>query len=261
MRRLAVIVVTLAAVTAAVAAVSPAGAVTVQAAPGNVRCTSRGEIVQGAYRLYNDNFAVPGDRMCIRDDGTGELTVRTDEAAYEGRVVAYPAVQYGVWPGYRDSESGMPMSAAKAGKMMLHVKSTGKARGLWQSDIDLWMWPSAWDVLHGVSASLEIVIINRASDHTAVTSRAEIFHRSYLKSSWMTCDRGSNGACSGSSWRLAYFRLVDQDSSVRYYLAAFLTYCRKMNWLPSTWVVGEVSYGTEIWSYGKGITDDFFITG
>jgi hypothetical protein len=238
----------------------PAPAITVHAHPGQKICTARADVVQGAYRLYNDTFAVPGDPMCIRDDGTGDhtaLTVKSNLAPYQGRVVAYPAVQFGRWDGYVDSASHMPVVEGAAGRIMLHVRSTGRAAGIWQDDIDLWAWPTS--NVTTKHAGFELVIVNRASSNGTSAPYARVFHRTYSVSSWLTCTRNSAGSCVGALWRLAYFKLKDPDDVVRLHVASFLSYCRRHHWISPHWWIGEVSYGTEIWSKGKGLKDGLFL--
>lgn len=239
---------------------SPAPLVTIHASPGQTICTPRADIVQGPYRLYNDTFAVPGDHMCIRDDGTGQhtaLTVETGLKPYEGRVVAYPAVQFGRWDGYTDPTSHLPANEGAAGRIMLHVRAIGTARGSWQSDVDLWAWPTS--NVSSTHARFELVIVNRSSSRSTTGPYAQVFHRTYEVSSWLTCTRNSAGSCVGPLWRLVYFKLKYPDGVVRLHLASFLAYSRRHGWLPKSWWIGEVSYGTEIWSRGKGLKDGMWV--
>jgi hypothetical protein len=238
----------------------PTPLVVVHAHPGDVRCQPRAEIEQGPYRLYNDTFEVPGDRMCIRDDGTGRrtgLTVRTDLTPYGGVVVAYPAVQFGKWAGYSDPTSHLPVREGPAGRMMLHVRSTGHAAGIWQSDVDLWAWPTS--NVTSKHAGFELVIVNRSSDRATTGPYARVFHRTYEVASWLTCNRNSAGACTGPLWRLAYFKLAGPANAVRLHLASFFSYARRHGWLHPHWWIGEVSYGSEIWSKGMGLRDGMWI--
>ena len=215
-------------------------------------CTPRAARFDGAYRIYNDEFAGRKGRFCIRSTGRN-LTTENSVIGQPGGVVAYPAIQYGPYYGYADTASGLPVPELHMGAIVLHVSSTGHAAGQWTSDVDAWFYPNTNTSVH---ANYELVIINRTS--SGVTARNHKLVKAggqwYEATSWTTCPPGLN-LC----WPLIWFEKLHQSGSLKIRLGVFAWDARKLGWLPKREWIGNWNYGSEIWSGGKGLTDSMTV--
>ena len=83
-----------------------------------------------------------------------------------------------------------------------------------------------------------------------------IGHVAYRWTEWITRD-----PVTGQTWPILVFRQVHQTAGARIKVAAFVWWARKRGHLPSSWWLGDVAYGSELWSGGKGLTDSMHVTG
>jgi hypothetical protein len=154
--------------------------------------------------------------------------------------------------------------------MTVTVSSRGYAAGTWLSDADLWLRPRADWPRHG---TFEIVIANRwrqfrtlpgtplampamwIKGQPARWAPARIGRVLYRASTWITQDPAT-----GYRWPILVFQQVRQTATAHIRVAAFVRWAVKHARLPSGWWLGDVAYGTELWSGGRGLTDSMTVT-
>lgn len=218
-----------------------------------------------AYRIYDNAWSGPSSRrFCVSSTGLN-ITIRSNAVA-AGNVVAYPSIRFGAFYTDGDPQSGMPLRVTRIGPMRLLVSSRGSATGTWLTDADLWFRPRArWDQ-HG---TFELVIANRWQGFgqpggvpvrmtpwsaffrgSGRGAPARIGHVLYRASEWITRD-----PLTGYTWPILVFRQVRQSATARLRLGAFVWWARRHGRLPSSWWLGSVAYGSELWSGGRGLTD------
>ena len=271
-RALAVAVLTL-----AVLAVLGAG-IGVAAAHATTRhawrtCKPGHHLNRGPYVIVDNAWTGPSARhFCVHSAG---LDISIDSNARPaGNVVAYPNIRTGAFWTDLGWHSGFPVRVTRIGQMTLHVASRGRAAGTWLTDADIWFRPRAnWD-RHG---TFELVIANRwqgfgpaggtgvimpamsclpARCGPVFRAPARIGHVAYRASEWITRD-----PVTGYTWPILVFRQVHQTTTARIRISAFVWWARSHGHLPSGWWLGDVAYGTELWSDGKGLTDSMHLGG
>jgi hypothetical protein len=213
----------------------------------------------GPYRVFDNAWIGRSSRhFCVHSTG---LNITIDSAAVpaSGTVVAYPSIRFGAFWTDRDPSSGLPLPATRLGRLTVAAASTGTAAGVWESDIDAWWRPRADWTRHG---TFEMVIVNRSSFPTPAGGPTMRVGRAWYRySTWMTCQRLSSGACTPGipPWRLLIFRRIRQADAVRMPLWKFTSWALRKGLLPRTAWLGDVAYGTELWSGGRGLTDSMQI--
>jgi hypothetical protein len=78
----------------------------------------------------------------------------------------------------------MPVPLRAGERMIMHVRSTGNAKGQWQSDADIWGWPTS--IVTSKHAGFGLVIVNRASGDNTPGRRVDIGGRTCGVSAWET---------------------------------------------------------------------------
>jgi hypothetical protein len=177
--------------------------------------------------------------------------------------------------------------------MTLHVASTGRAAGTWQSDADLWFTPKARWTRHG---TYEVVIVNYSTTrHSQFALLTRVRGTRYWYLPWITCERKSSAtrtaiahgispllastpvlasvtpqaiAAAGCApsvppWTILLFWKVRQQHAVALHVGNFVWHAMHMGYLrlPRGWWLGDAAYGTELWSGGKRLTDSMRVTG
>ena len=220
-------------------------------------CTAGSKLVRGQYRIYDNAWLGPSSkRFCV--DSTGlNISIESSARPVRSMVVAYPSIRYGHFFGDLDPKSGFPLPIPGLGgrPVILRVSSTGRASGVWQSGLDAWFIPSATWTGHGIT---ELVIVNRSSSGASRSgTRIRIRGIRYRLVSWMTCQRLPGGSCDPTipQWRLIYlFRVRQTAHSVIYVGRTIRTLIARQLLSRGEWL-GDVAYGTELWSGGRGLTD------
>lgn len=213
------------------------------------------------YRLDNDVFAgYSGGRYCLT--GTSDHGFRTLDAAVPdaaGTVVAYPKVYIGQNYNALDPQSGLPVRASDTGRLMLHIGSWGHPSGRWQSDSDDWLWPTRNTSGHG---RYELVIATRVPGHVRRACDVRLQGICWYYGPWVTHQTyRMNGKVVHGSWPLIYFVASDPDiHTMRIDLPLFIAHAVATGWLPRTAWLGQVSFGTEVWSGGAGLHDTMAVT-
>jgi hypothetical protein len=224
------------------------------ATPGGwATCSDRRALFTGPYRYYDDIFNGRSGHFCIRAERHGIL-IQDIVHGQPGGVVAYPAVQYGPWYAWRDASSGLPLQLGwkgdGLGTMTADVSSTGHGSGTWQSDLDIWLYPTSATTGH---PNREIVIVNRSS-HATVTGPPYRYVRiagtGYELARWETCP-----ADVGLCWPLTLLVRLHQAGRAAVPVSAVLRYGLAHGWMASWEWLGSVDYGTEIWSGVLRLTD------
>jgi hypothetical protein len=205
-------------------------------------CADRTALFQGPYRWYDDIFNGDSGHFCIRVT-RHRMLVQDVVYGQPGGVVAYPAIQYGPYYAWHDPASGLPaqlgLRADAIGTIDAYVASTGRARGEYQSDVDLWLAKNANTSVH---ATAEIVIVNRSSG-TGSGRLTRIGGIWYRVRRWETCP-----AAVGMCWPLMLFVQVRQTDRARVDVSGVLAKVLAWRWLPSWEWLFSVNYGVEVWN-------------
>ena len=256
-------------------------------------CKPGHHLNRGPYVIVDNAWTGPSKHhFCVSSDALN-ITIRSDAAASGSNVVAYPNIRTGAFWTDLGWHTGFPVRVTRIGHMTLHVASHGNASGTWLTDADIWFRPRADWTRHG---TFELVIANRwqgfgpaggstvrmlagvvqADELASGRSRAsiaaapamfwrgpigfglpvQVHHVLYRASEWITRD-----PVTGYTWPILVFRQVRQAGTARIRVSAFVWWARKHGRLPSGWWLGDVAYGTELWSGGKGLTDSMHVTG
>jgi hypothetical protein len=250
-RRIASVLI-LAATLAALAVAGPA-----RAATRTWRtCDPGAKNYDGAYRVYDNAWMGPSSKhFCVSSTGLN-ISIRTSAVPLGGNVVADPVIYFGTRFTDGNPQSGMPERVTRLGSMTMVVSSTCRARGMWQSDADIWFRPRAHWTGHG---TFELVIANCASYVPRGTRLVRVHGTAWRWATWMTCQRMSSGRCDPAvrPWRIMTFFRARYTRKARFRLSQFTWFARR--YLPRSDWLGDVAYGTELWSGGKGLTDAMHI--
>ena len=243
--------------------------------PGRCRtCTSGANLYASAYRVFDNAWTGRSrNRFCVSSTGLN-ITIKSEAIPFGGNVVAYPSIRFGAFYTDRDPQSRLPEPVVAIGPMTLNAASRGNAAGTWLTDADIWLRPRArWD-RHG---TFELVIANRwhlapaanaayrpiAPDSALAAvmqggRRVRIEGVRYGWSEWVTTDPRT-----GLRWPILVFRQIRQWGRARIRVGAFVWFARHHGafHLPRSWWLGDVAYGTELWSGGKGLTESMRVTG
>ncbi len=225
-------------------------------------CTAGSMHLRGPYRIYDNAWlGHSSKRFCVESTGLN-ISIESSARPVGSMVVAYPSIRYGRFFGDLDPKSGLPLPIPGLGRrpVILHVSSTGHATGVWQSSLDAWFIPSASWTGHGIT---ELVIVNRTSSGTSRSrasrsgTRIRISGVRYRLVSWMTCQRLPGGRCDSAipQWRLIYLSRVRQTAHSVINLGRIIRKLIARHLLSRREWLGDVAYGTELWSGGRGLTD------
>jgi hypothetical protein len=230
-------------------------------------CKPRAILYQHAapgYRIDADVFDGYHGTYCL--SGTSSHGFRILDCAkpgtgiLAGSVVAYPKIYIGQNYSSADPESELPLPATALGDLTQHVGSFGQAPGVWQSDVDDWLWPSSADLGHG---SWELVIVTRQPHGHPGWTNATIAGRRWYFGPWVTHALYlMNGKVVRLSWPLIFIRAADPDlheAAIR--TQAFVSYAIRTHWLPDTAWLGQAAFGSEVWRGGCGLHDSMSVTG
>jgi hypothetical protein len=237
-------------------------------------CTSGAKLYIGAYRVFDNAWAGQSSKhFCVSSTGLN-ITIRSEAIPFGGNVVAYPSIRFGAFYTDRDPHSGLPERVIAIGAMTLNVASRGNAAGTWLTDADIWFRPRARWERHG---AFELVIAHRwhfapvvnaairpvAPDSALAAAMqggrtVRIRGVRYGWNEWVTTDPQT-----GLRWPILVFRQLRQWGRARIRVGAFVWFARHHGafHLPRSWWLGDVAYGSELWSGGKGLTDSMRITG
>ena len=226
-------------------------------------CTPGTIIFHGAYRVYDNAWlGRSAHRFCVSSTGVN-ITIDSNAAPDGGIVVAYPSIRYGRFFGDLDKPSGFPLPVPNLSgrRVILHVASTGHASGEWQSDVDSWFIPNKNWTQHGTA---ELVIINRSSSgqHGSGGYIIRIHGIRYRVATWITCQHLPRQTCDPQvqPWRLIKLDRVNHAARDTIYLGRTIRKLLARRLLHRGQWLGDVAYGTELWSGGKGLTDSLQVT-
>ena len=223
------------------------------ATPKPTTCKARKIIYWSAYRADNDLFAGMKGPSCItwRDPS---LTI-DDNYKAQGPVVAYPAIRYGPYYGSGDTESVLPERVTRTGHLTLSARATGKASGVYLTDVDAWFYPGRSVASHG-NGELVIGLKYTGWAPGAGWRRMSIAHHWYWARHSVTCVPGTTDC-----WPITVLRATSQVTSRSLRMPTFLWHMRKAGWLGKGEWLGSVAFGTECWSGCKGLSDALAVTG
>jgi hypothetical protein len=208
----------------------------------------------GAYRIYDNSWL--NEKLCVSSTGMN-ITIASNAHPALGEVVAYPSIQFGPFYGIKDPLSGLPRPVRHFGRMMLHVSSRGHTTGFWLSDVDAWFHPGPSTAAHG---TFELVIVTRSSGPTPGNwPRVRIRGVWYRWNEWVTCQRDAHGQCTQLTWPLLIFRRMHQSTVARVPFGSFVLRAVRWGFLPRSAWLGDVAFGTELWSGGRGLTDSMTV--
>jgi len=214
-----------------------------------VTCTPHARIYNGAYRAINNAWLEP--RECVGSFDGLELYLRSN-ATPGSTVVAYPNIRIGSFYADRDPQSGYPKPVSALGPgPFLHVGCSGKTTGTWICDTDAYFHPARDTNAHG---TFELVIANRRSG-TAIGKLIWVRGVPYRWRSWITCQRLANDSCDPpvKPWRIFVITRVHQFANTTIPVGSIARRAVRLGLLPRTDWLGDVAYGVELWSGGKGL--------
>jgi len=214
-------------------------------------CNPRAVLYGAPYRARNNAWFET--RQCATSSGPHQITITSNAVPHAGLVVAYESVQDGEFYQWRDRASLFPKPVDRMRRgPYAHVACTGRRiAGGWQCDIDAYFHPSrASSSRH---ASFELVVVNRRGAPGG--QLASIGGVLYGWRSWMTCQRLASGACDPAvrPWRIFYAVRIHHRSRVTVPVGAFAHFAVRHGLLPASAWLGDVAYGAELWSGGKGL--------
>ncbi len=237
-------------------------------------CTPGAKLYAGGYRVFDNAWTGRSrNHFCVSSTGLN-ITIKSEAIPFGGNVVAYPSIRFGAFYTDRDPQSRLPERVIAIGPMTLNAASRGNAAGTWLTDADIWFRPRARWERHG---TFELVVANRwhvaaaanaayrkAAPESALAAAMQggqsvrIRGVRYGWSEWVTTDPRT-----GLRWPILVFRQLRQWGRARIRVGAFVWFARHhgLFHLPRSWWLGDVAYGTELWSGGKGLTDSMRVTG
>jgi hypothetical protein len=205
------------------------------------------------YRIDNDVFDGYTGPYCL--EGTSDRGFRVlDNGVPDGVVVAYPKVYVGQNYSSLDPQSGLPVRVTHRGGLWLNVGSWGHAAGVWQSDVDAWLWNTRDTAGHG---AYEIVIVTRKPGDQDKGCTVRLQGRCWYFGPWVTHQTYlMNGREVSGSWPLIYYEVDGADvHCIRIDLGLFIDHAITAGWLPRSAWLGQIGFGTEVWSGGAGLHD------
>jgi hypothetical protein len=231
---------------------------------GDTTCTDGSIQYAGPYRIYDNAWLEPSQCVTGQVLSRGAAITITSNATPGGTVVAYPSIRYGAFYTDGDPQSGLPLPVTQLGRMTLHVASTGRAGGAWQSDADIYLHPTAASIPHH-HATFELVISNRSAwrqpgGRSAVVRVAGIRYR--WVTPWTTCQRNASDQCDARipDWQITVFFRLHEKAKALIYVPGFTWFLIRHGALPRRDVLASAAYGTELWSGGRGLTDSMYVT-
>jgi hypothetical protein len=207
------------------------------------------------YRLDNDVFDGYQGQYCLTGRTDRSFQIMDNARPDGGKVVAYPKVYVGQNYNAADPWSFLPLKATSLGPLSLRVESSGHAPGQWTSDVDSWLWNTSSTTGHG---AYEIVIITRQSGQPRrIGHLIRIGGRDWWYDPWITTQTYlMNGRWITRSWPLIWFEAAANTSrTVTVDLPGFVRHAITTGWLPKRAWLGQIGYGSEIWSGGKNLRD------
>jgi hypothetical protein len=226
---------------------------------GPVWCTRQAGamLLAGPYRI-SDNAWVGNRRLAASSNGVDSISIRSQARPGGANVVAYPSVIYGGLWGYTDPQAGGPWRVRHLGTMTLNVRAAGHASGVWLTDVDAWFHPDAASVAHA-HGTFELVISNRSSSPETGGDVVRIHGHRFTWAEWITCQRNAAGACTAETWPILVMHEMRPSVTAHWRLGAFVWFARHHG-LPGRDWLGDVGYGTELVSGGRGLTDTLTVT-
>jgi len=213
-------------------------------------CKPHALIYSAPYRVYNNAWLET--RQCASSTGQHDITVTSNAVADRSLVVAYPSIRYGAFYTDLDPTSGLPVPIRRAADApYAHVSCLGRhIRGALQCDVDAWFHPTASTAAHG---TFELVVVNRRGVGGGHVTRID--GTRYYWHTWMTCQHLASGKCDPNvrPWRIFYAVRVHRNWTSTVPVGAFAHFATRHHLLPSTAWLGDIAYGAELWSGGRGL--------
>ena len=214
-------------------------------------CVRQARLQDGIYNVDNDLFTGKRGPSCVTSSTGHDVTIDRNYRTQGAGVVAYPAVRIGAYYWTSGSGSGLPVPVARV-RLMVELRNTGNASGLWIDDIDAWFAHSdATARQHGIR---EMVIVTRWHNWSGGGKPVRIGRRFWRVAEWLTGSRSYR-------WPLIRFVLRRPARRLTLHFGLFDRIALEHHWIGRHMVLASVADGSECSSGCRGLTDSLTSAG